>query len=391
MQFRSRFSANPNLARRCLTLLPAALLLMAALARGEDTLQLDCDDRPAHLVALRVDGGRYCPELVYRTQRNEALALTALAAASDGALYAASPARGEILALRDGDGDRLPDQARVALTGLTRPTGIDWRDGALYVLDGAKIWRLRDGSDAAEVLVADLPLLPGQAGGDLVVAPDGEIIVSLAAACSICEPRDAPSILAIAPDGGERRVLARGLRMPAGLALRKGDLWTTDSVERGVDAPDEINRVRPEAHFGWPWCVGARRRSALAGDFDCATTEAPALTLPTGSFPLGLAHYDHDALPALRDSLLLTLHGSRHRLDLRGYALAVIRFDEGGQPLAPEALIPWPESGDGFDARQLNYGGFGFWPERPLDVAVGPQGWIYLSMTGGSIMALRPA
>lgn len=394
MQFRSRFSANPNIARRCLTLLLAGLMLTPALARGEDTLHLDCDDRPAQLIAIRVDGSRYCPELVYQTLQNEALALTALAAAPDGALYAADPARGEIRVLRDSDGDRMPDRAQPALTGLTRPTGMDWHADALYVLDGNTIWRLRDGATKAEALVTDLPLLPGQAAGDLVVAPDGEILVSLAAPCSACDPHDAPSILAISADGSERRVLARGLRLPAGLALRRNELWSTDSVGRqapGAEAPDEINRVRPAAHFGWPWCDGARRRTALPGNFDCNATLAPAISLPAGSFPLGLAYYDHDALPALRDSLLVTLHGSRHRVDLRGYALAVIRFDESGQPLAPEALIPWPDIGVGLDARQENYRGAGFWPERPLDVAVGPQGWIYLSVTGGRIMALRPA
>ena len=122
---------------------------------------------------------------------------------------------------------------------------------------------------------------------------------------------------------------------------------------------------------------------------DCGRYLAAALSLPTGSTPLGLAYYDHDALPDLRDSLLVTLHGSRHRIELRGYALAVIRFDAQGRPLTPEVIIPQQRGGNNYSVSGMNYFGKGFWPERPLDVAISPEGWIYVSVTGGRILALR--
>ncbi|MCY3718614.1 MAG: PQQ-dependent sugar dehydrogenase [Anaerolineaceae bacterium] len=395
MQRRRGLSGIPNLGQLRPALLLATLLLAALAVRGEDTTRLDCDDRPTFLDPPWVDGDRFCAELVYQSPRNEALALASLAVASDGTLYAASPLRGEVWALRDSDDDRLPDRAQRLLSGLSQPTGMDWHDGALYILSRAGILRLPAGAPDARQVTADLPLQPGQAGGDLVVGADGTLYASLVAACSQCEPGDGPSILAISPDGSRQSVLARGLRRPAGLALRHGELWATDSIGRADaaqgDALDEINRIQADAHYGWPWCSGTVRLPTLPAATGCEKFLAPALSLPTGSTPLGLAHYDHDALPDLRDSLLVTLHGSRHRVELRGYALAVIRFDAQGQPLAPEVIIPQQPGGNSFSVSKMNYLGAGFWPERPLDLAISPEGWIYVSVTGGRILALRQA
>lgn len=397
MQRPSRYSANPNKVRRPLLLLLAGLLLLAAAALADESALPPCYARPTFRDPPWVDTQRFCSELVYETPHNEALALTALAVAPDGTLYAASPLRGEVWALRDSDGDRLPDDAQLALTGLTLPSGMDWGGDALYITGGPNIWRLPAGAQEAETLVTDLPLLPGQWGGDLVVGAGGELYVSLVAPCEACDLDDAPSILTMAPDGSRRRVLARGLRLPTGLALRDGELWATDSVARAQaqvdDALDEINRVAPDAHFGWPGCPGAQHRPARPAGPACAQTRAPALTLPGGSRPFGLAHYGHDALPGLQDALLVTLHGSRHRVDLRGYALAVINFDARGNPLAPEVILPQQRADrvdSFFTVAVMNYRGSGFWPERPLDVAVSPEGWLYVSMTGGRILALRP-
>ncbi|MCY3947138.1 MAG: PQQ-dependent sugar dehydrogenase [Anaerolineaceae bacterium] len=395
MQRRHGHSGNPNLGQFTPALVLATLLLAALAVRGEDTTRLPCDDRPTLMDPPWIDGGRFCAELVYQSPRNEALALVSLAVGPDGTLYAASPLRGEVWALRDSDDDRLPDRAQRLLSGLLRPTGMDWHDNALYILSGAGILRLPAGAQHPELFVANLPLQGGQAGGDLVVGPDGTLYASLAAPCSQCEPGDGPSILAISPDGDRHSTMARGLRLPSGLAMRNGELWATDSIGRADaaqgDALDEINRIQAGAHYGWPWCSGSQRLPVSPATGDCEAFRAPALSLQTGSTPLGLAHYNHDALPDLRDSLLVTLHGSRHRIELRGYALAVIRFDAEGRPLAPEVIIPQQSGSFSFSLSKLNYLGKGFWPERPLDVAISPEGWIYVSVTGGRILALRQA
>ena len=393
MQRRRGHSGNPNLGQVLPALLLLTLLLAAPALRGEDTTRLYCDDRPAFMDPPWIDGDRFCAELVYQSPRNEALAFVSLAVGPDGTLYAASPLRGELWAFHDSDDDRLPDRAQRLLSGLLQPAGMDWHDNALFILSGAGILRLPAGAQHAGLFVADLPLQDGQAGGDLVVGPDGTLYASLTAPCSQCEPGDGPSILSISPDGGRQDILARGLRLPAGLALRNGELWATDSVGRAYagqgEALDEINRIQAGAHYGWPWCSGSLRLPGAPAAGDCEAYRAPALSLPTGSTPLGLTYYSHDALPDLRDTLLVTLHGSRHEIELRGYALAVIRFDAEGRPLAPEVIIPQQRGRNFYSISGMNYFGKGFWPERPLDLAISPEGWIYVSVTGGRILALR--
>ena len=112
-----------------------------------------CHQRPTFRDPPWVDTERFCAELVYQSAHNEALALAALAVAPDGTLYAASPLRGEVWALRDSDGDRLPDDAQLAVTGLTLPSGLDWGGDALYITGGPNIWRLPAGAQGAETLV----------------------------------------------------------------------------------------------------------------------------------------------------------------------------------------------------------------------------------------------
>lgn len=363
----SRYSANPHLVRLAALLL---WLLCAPAPAAADGLP-PCHQRPTFVDPPWVDTQRFCAELVYQRADNEALAFTALAVGPDGRLYAASPLRGEVWALQDSDGDRLPDQAQRVAGGLTLPSGLAWGAEGLYISGGPYVWRLAAGTGELETLASDLPAAPGQWGGDLVIGADGSLYLSLSAPCMACEAAEGPSILALAPDGSQRRVLARGLRQPSGLTLRQGELWVTDSAGRATpDTPDALHRLPTDS----------------AG----APAAAPALSLPAGSRPFGLAWYAHEALPDLQDSLVLTLHGSRHRVDLRGYALAVVDFDERGELLPPRVILPEDSRYDAFDVAKMNYRGSGFWPERPLGVAVSPEGWLYFSMTGGRILALRP-
>jgi hypothetical protein len=43
-----------------------------------------------------------------------------------------------------------------------------------------------------------------------------------------------------------------------------------------------------------------------------------------------------------------------------------------------------------YTVEQMNYRGSGLWPHRPLDVTVNAWGWIYISVGGGRILAIRP-
>jgi glucose/arabinose dehydrogenase len=374
--------------------LALAALALAGVARAQELPP--CAQRPTFVDPPQVNGVLWCLEEVIRDESAGELAFTALAAAPDGTLYAARPLYGQVLALTDGDGDGLPESPRIAAEGLALPNGLVYHDGALYISGGAFIYRLA--GDEVEVLVDDLPSGVGFWTGGLAVGPDGRLYVATGAPCDYCIPDDPArgAVLSFDLDGGSRRIVATGLRHPGDVAFLDGMLWTTDTARSGLAGEadlDELNRVMPGAFFGWPYCVGADSRPDWPGDFDCAASARPALAFPTHSAPVGLAAYTGDTFPNITQTLLVVLNGSYNRAALAGFALAVVHFDEAGSPTGYDVILP--EQADknnppGATLQDLQYRGSGLWPRRPLDVAVSAEGWIYLSVGGGRILALRP-
>lgn len=382
--------------RRLASICACLLLLFAVpLAAQEDDLP-PCGQRPGYLDRPWVDALRFCLELVVQDDAAGELAFTALAAADDGTLYAARPWTGAVLAVEDADGDRLPDTARVAVDGLARPAGLAYHAGALYIVDESRVYRLR-GADF-DVLVDDLPAGGGFWNSGIAVGPDERLYVATGAPCDSCVPDDPArgAVLSFDLTGGDRQIVARGLRHPAALAFAAGALWTVDTARDGLfDVPDldELNRVTPGAHFGWPFCVGAANAPDWpAGAFNCASAAPPALTFPTHSNPLALAAYRGGALPSLTGALLVALGGSYNRVDLRGNAVAAVYFDAAGAPVSYQVILPQEpqnEAAVGFTLKEMNYRLSGLYPSRPYGLAISPEGWVYIS-SGRRIVVLRP-
>ncbi len=358
-----------------------------------------CDQRPHFIDPPWVDTRYFCAEQVIHDSSGGELGFTALVAAPDGTLYAARPLWGQVWALTDGDGDGLPETARLAAQGLTLPNGLAYHDDALYITGGSHIYRLR--GDDLTMLVDEVPAgVTGFWTGGIAVSADERLVIATGAPCDFClsdEPGRG-AILSYVLDGRDPQVVANGLRQPTGLAFRNGELWTVDSARDGLfDAPelDELNRVTPGAHFGWPFCIGPKNQpDDLSGAFDCAQATPPAFTFPTHSQPLGLTLYDGEAFPHLRGQLLVTLGGSYNETQVQGYTLNSIAFDAADQPAGYTILLPHIPTDNptwqNLDLLKTHYQKSGFWPYRPMGVTVSREGWIYVSASGGRIWALRP-
>jgi glucose/arabinose dehydrogenase len=373
--------------------------LSIGLIQAQDKLP-KCQDRPTWIDPPWVNGLEWCLELVLKDDSAGELGYTALAAAPDGTLYATRPNTGEVLVLTDEDGDDLPETPRVVGDDLTLPNGLAFYEGTLYISGAQHIYRM-DGDFHVETLVDDLPWGAGFWTGGLTIGPDERIYVAIGATCDYCEQTDTTrsSIWSYALDGSDPRQIASGLRQPGDVAFRDGVLWTLDSARDGLDAPDldEINRVTEGMHFGWPYCFGADNQpDTLVGTFDCTQAAKPMLVMPTHSTPIRLETYNSDALSSIENNLLVVLHGSYNQSDLQGYALAVVQFDDedqisGYRVIIPEQVIyPQQLSRYIYPLAEIQYQESGFWPHRPLDVAVSREGWIYISVGGGQIFALRP-
>lgn len=377
---------------RLLLILLSLLWLLAGTAGAQELPR--CMDRPTQLWLLRIDPGRWCVERVTAETAAGPFPFTAMAFTPDGRLYVTRPQAGQVLLLQDSSGDGLQDRVQVVAQGLHFPNGITYHEGALYISGGPFIYRMTAGPPHdITVLVDDLPQGGSFGTGGLAVGPDGRLYLAQGAPCDACEPEDPArgAVLSFTLDGQDRQIVAQGLRNPAAVAFLQGELWTLDTARDGLaERPmlDELNHVRPGAHYGWPYCVGPQNSPDLPGRFDCAQALGPAVSFPTHSHPLALTAYTGPAFPDLQGRLLVVLSGSVSQFELRGYLLVAVDAAAG----QVEDLLPAPHSmaREGVNALSFMYRGAGLWPQRPYAVAVSPEGWIYVSVSGGQIIALRP-
>ena len=373
------------------------LCLCAAVVQAQYGDLPDCTKRPTFSGnEIYVDNQRWCVELVIHALDIEPYAFTALEVAADGSLYAARPLAGEVMRLVDSDGDALPDAMQPFASGLSLPNGLALHEGDLYVAGGAFIWRIAaDG--AVETLVDDLPAGSGFWTGGIAIGADERLYVAIGAPCASCahEEPQRGVILRMNLDGSQREVFASGLRHPADLAFFRGSLWTLDSAP--LDLPggvDELIRVSAGGWNGYPPCPA---------ESDCRDAAQPAMTFGAGAAPSSLAAYPHATHTGTENTLLVVLSGEPSQSDIVGYKLLMLSFDEtdralGATIVAPyryesgrQAYLPWRGEALRFEKFiHLNDLGFGIYPQQPLAVAVNAQGWIYLSLTGGKILALRP-
>jgi glucose/arabinose dehydrogenase len=352
-----------------------------------------CADRPAHQDPPWVSLD-WCLEVVISDESGGELAFSALAVGDDGTLYATRPFTGEVFAFTDTDGDDLPDSPAVVTDGLTLPNGLVWHGEALYISGDAQIDRWQAGERVT--LVKDIPTGSGFWTGRLTVGPDERLYVGSGAPCDLCV-RDAPgraSIWSYALDGSDPQQVASGLRAPMDVAFLNDQLWTVDTAPDDATAPnlDRLIRVKDDAFYGWPYCPVIDGSPILPADLDCGAIPAPALPLPTHSNPVGLEAYTSATFPRIQNHLLVVLRGSEGTAQLEGYTLVAVPIDEAGNAGDYRVLLPEPADPgtNTVPLLRMHYVESGFWPRRPLDVAVSPQGWIYVSATGGVIYALRP-
>ena len=173
------------LLRRCLAPLAlAALVLASSAGAGFQAQQAEpggCRDRPTLIWSeLFVDFWRWCVDSVFHDPMMEPLSFTAMAVAPDGTLFATRPLSGTVVALRDTNGDELPDTMETVAEGLSLPNGLAYHDDALYVAGGTRIDRIFMTGDV-ETIVDDLPSGAGFWTGGIAIDDRSRLYVALGA------------------------------------------------------------------------------------------------------------------------------------------------------------------------------------------------------------------
>jgi glucose/arabinose dehydrogenase len=300
-----------------------------------------------------------------------------------GDLLVSTPGSGEVHRLdRDSDGDGRSDGHAVLLDGLNKPYGLELRDGWLYVAETDRIVRIRlDATQRVtqgelETFIPDIPGGGGHWTRTLRFGPDGWLYVSIGSTCNVCledDPRRA-AIVRYQADGSGEQIYATGLRNSVGFDWHPttGELYANDNGRDLLgddEPPEELNHVVEGGFYGWPFANGDNVPDPDLGAghaAEIATAIPPVLDYPAHNAPLGLTFLESVNLPlAYRGAAITALHGSWNRSQKDGYKVVTVHF-------GPDGRLEWRDFVTGFleDGDVIG---------RPVDIAEGPDGAIYVS------------
>jgi len=324
-----------------------------------------------------------------------------LAVGGDGTVYVTRRDSGDVVALRDTDGDGRADERRRVVSNIPQVHGIAIHRGTMYLASVREIWRAAVNADGTvgepTLVVNDLPDGGQHPNRTLAVGPDGMLYVSVGSSCNACvetNPEHA-TILRMRPDGSDRSVHARGLRNTIGWGWQPqtGELW---GMDHGTDwrgdgiPPEELNRIQQGRHYGWPFCWGEQRvDSAFVGEPPgttkaafCPTTVVPANTVVAHSAPIGMVFYTGGAFPQeYRGDAFVAMHGSWNRSTPSGYKVVRIDFEDGRPGAITEFLTGFlSDDGRAFSGRPA---GIATTREGALLVGDDVNGVIYRVSYGG--------
>jgi glucose/arabinose dehydrogenase len=266
-----------------------------------------------------------------------------MAISDTGIVYVGSMNAGNVYALQDKDNDGKAEKRWLIAKGLKRPSGIAFKDGALYVADINRIIKFVDidnnlDKPKSEVFFSDLPDDSHHGWKFLRFAPNGELIIPVGAPCNICEAPTSKHarIFSLNMQTKTLNELAQGVRNTVGFDFHpsSGELWFSDNGGDmlGDDVPaDEINRlVKPGSHFGYPYFhEGTVADPEFGKGKNSDDYIHPALKLGAHVAPLGIHFYLGKQFPAAyQQQLFVAEHGSWNRSTKSGYKIGVVTLKD---------------------------------------------------------------
>lgn len=310
-----------------------------------------------------------------------------MALGEQGTVFAGSRRAGKLWAISDEDKDQRADRVRLIDDGLNMPSGLEFRDGALYVGAVDRVLRYDEIESKLDqplvpVVVSDVfPDKTHHGWKYLRFGPDGKLYIPIGIPCNICDEEGFGLIRRMNPDGSGLETFAEGVRNSVGLAFhpQNGELWFTDNGrdKLGDDLPaDELNHApKSGMHFGIPYChQGDLLDKEFGKGKNCDDYTPPVAKLDPHGAALGLAFYTGEMFPAdYRNRLFIAQHGSWNRSKKVGYRILVLEVQADGKVLDQKVFA------SGWLQGQEAWG-------RPNDVLVMPDGALLVSDDAANVI-----
>jgi len=296
-----------------------------------------------------------------------------------GTLFVGSFGAGTVYAITDNGGKK---EVKQILTGMKMPTGIAFRDGALYVADIDKILKYENAEanlakmPEAKVVYDDMPPYVPHGWKYLTFDKEGRLYVPFGPPCNVCLPPTSLSqVRRVNPNTGEAELMAIGVRNSVGgdIDPRTGDYWFTENARDWIsdDKPsDKLNHIaKIGAHYGYPYChEGTMLDPKYGKGRSCSEFTPPVLNLGAHVAPLGMKFYTGNQFPAdYKNNILIAEHGSWNRHKYQGARIVRVITDPQGKKVKQEVLASGWINGD------QSYTG------RPADILQAPDGSILVA------------
>jgi glucose/arabinose dehydrogenase len=314
-----------------------------------------------------------------------------LIVAPNGDVFVSESKANRVSVLRDKDGDGKAETRAVFAENLNRPFGLALyppgpQPAYLYIANTDSVVRCpyRRGQmkagGAPEVIVRDLPV-GGHWARNLRFSPDGKkMVLSVPSQLNIGEEEERrATIQEFNPDGTGYRILASGLRNASGLDYhpQTGQLWATCNERDflGDDlVPDFVTSIKPGGFYGYPYFyIGPNRDPRVPENAELRDKcLVPDVLLEAHVSALGMTFYTGTAFPPeYRGHAFVALHGSSNCSKRRGYSVVRVPVDKEGR-----AEGSYEDFVSGWVAPTGEVWG------RPVDVAVSPDGAMFISDDG---------
>jgi Raf kinase inhibitor-like YbhB/YbcL family protein len=344
----------------------SALLLCLA-AGGALAQQGDGTDTGAHIsifkpdkvepTAARIAGIKAPPGFTVTPFATGLKNARIIAVAPNGNVYVSRRDQGDVVLLRDADGDGRADGAPEIVVSRAGAHGLAIRDDKLYLVTVKELFVADIRPDGRlgplKMLTGDLPDAGQHANRTLAFGPDGMLYLSVGSTCNVCNennPENA-TILRITPDGTSRTIFASGLRNTIGFDWQPqtGELWGFD---HGIDflgdedQPEELNKIEHGKMYGWPHVYAGGSiypQSTPIGEISKQDWKAHSTHMVLGyaahAAPMQLVFYRGTNFPAeYQGDAFVTMRGSWNRKVPSGYEIVRVRF-QNGQAKAIEPFV----------------------------------------------------